>query len=115
MFDALSCETFAEAVCPTLGGTYNADFCKADGPGCDHALVAPGIDGKRCSSDSDCEGCFGPCGGGAIPVGLGAVPVGMADMKVCCSAYEIFFKAACTGLDSAKLEEAVTITVPSRA
>ena len=112
MFDALSCEIFAEAVCPTVGGTVNADFCKAGGPGCDHALVVPGIDGKRCSSDSDCDGCFGPCGGGAIP-GLPGIPG--TTKKVCCSAYEKIFKAACTGIDSAKLEEAVTITVPSRA
>ena len=81
-----------------VGGTYNADFCKAGGPACDHALVVPAIDGKRCSSDSDC------------PYTKDA-----ADMKVCCSAFENFAKAACTGIDSAKLEEAVTITVPSRA
>ena len=106
MFDAQTCEMTAKSVCPTFGGTYNADFCKAGGrqihgghapgPACDHALVAPGIDGKRCFSDSDC-------------------PYTNAEMKVCCSAYENYLKAACTWIDSAKLEEAVTITVPSHA
>ena len=99
MYDALTCEMTAKSVCPDLGGTYNADFCKAGGPGCDHALVVPGIDGQRCSSDSDCPYTQD------------------FEEKVCCSAYENYLKAACTGIErySAKFEEAVTITVPSRA
>ena len=95
MYDALTCEMTAKSVCPPLGGTYNADFCKAGGPGCDHALVVPGIDGREC----------------VLYIGTPSETLA----KVCCSAYENYAKAACTGIDSAKLEEAVTITVPSRA
>jgi hypothetical protein len=88
MYDALTCEMTAKSVCLMVGGTYNADFCKAGGPSCDHALVEPRIDGQRCSSDSDCP-----------YTNLEDAD----DMRVCCSVYENFAKAACTGIDSAKL------------
>ena len=82
-------------MCPQVGGTYNADFCKAGGPFCTIGVTVIGIPGKTCSSDGDCP---------------------MAnEMKRCCSVYEDFAKGACTGIDSAKLEAAVTITDPSQA
>ena len=82
-------------MCSLLGGTYNADFCKAGGPFCTIGVTVIGLPGKTCSSDGDCP---------------------MAnEMKVCCSVYEDFYKAACTGIDSAKWEAVVTITDPSQA
>ena len=87
------CESFKE-VCASLGGTHNADFCKTGGPFCTLGATLIGIPFKTCSSDGDCP---------------------MANEKVCCSVYEDFAKAACTGIDSATMEAAVTITDPSQA
>ena len=88
------CESFKE-VCASLGGTHNADFCKTGGPFCTLGATLIGIPGKMCSSDGDCP---------------------MAnEKKVCCSVYEDFWKAACTGIDSAKMEAMVTNKDPSQA